>query len=80
MQLKLWPKDPDCTCQEGTCDQASFGKKRECDCMECDCDKCHGEECYCYQHSYELKGLCECEDGCSCRCDACDCPNWVSFK
>ena len=44
MQIKLWPNDPDCSCEECTCDQASFGKKRECDCMICDCGKCHEEE------------------------------------
>ena len=44
MQLKLWPKDPNCSCEECTCDQASFGKKRECDCMKCDCKQCHEEE------------------------------------
>ena len=38
MQIKLWPNEPDCSCQECTCDQASFGEKRECDCMECDCE------------------------------------------
>ena len=44
MQIKLWPNDPDCSCEECTCDQASFGKKRECDCMICDCEQCHSEE------------------------------------
>ena len=44
MQIKLWPEDPDCSCEECTCDQGSFGKKRECDCMTCDCDKCHDKE------------------------------------
>ena len=44
MQIKLWPNEPDCSCQECTCDQASFGEKRECDCMECDCETCHGGE------------------------------------
>ena len=44
MQIKLWPKDPDCSCEECTCDQATFGEKRECDCMKCDCEKCHEEE------------------------------------
>ena len=39
--IALWPKDPECTCQECTCDQASFEEKRECDCMQCDCKKCH---------------------------------------
>ena len=44
MQIKLWPEDPDCSCEECTCDQGSFGKKRECDCMICDCEQCHEEE------------------------------------
>ena len=44
MQIKLWPNDPDCSCEECSCDQATFGEKRECDCMECDCDKCHEDE------------------------------------
>ena len=44
MQLKLWPNDPDCSCEECTCDQSSFGEKRECDCMKCDCEKCHAED------------------------------------
>ncbi|MAF24633.1 hypothetical protein CL634_03530 [bacterium] len=44
MQIKLWPNEPDCSCQECTCDQASFGEKRECDCMECDCETYHEEE------------------------------------
>ena len=44
VQLKLWPKDPDCSCEQCTCDQASFGEKRECDCMKCNCEKCHEPE------------------------------------
>ena len=44
MQIKLWPKDPDCSCEECSCDQATFGEKRECDCMKCDCEKCHQED------------------------------------
>jgi len=44
MNIKLWPQDPDCSCEECTCDQSSFGEKRECDCMKCDCEKCHQEE------------------------------------
>lgn len=44
MNIKLWPNDPDCSCEECTCDQATFGEKRECDCMKCDCEKCHQEE------------------------------------
>ena len=80
MQLKLWPKDPDCSCEECTCDQAQFGVKRECDCMVCDCDKCHPSECFCNDNAQSLKGLCECIDGCSCSCETCDCPNWISFK
>ena len=44
MQIKLWPNDPDCSCEECTCDQASFGEKRECDCMKCDCEVCHEGE------------------------------------
>ena len=44
MNIKLWPKDPDCSCEECTCDQSSFGEKRECDCMKCDCEKCHQED------------------------------------
>ena len=40
-QIKLWPNDPDCSCEECSCDQSSFGEKRECDCMKCDCEKCH---------------------------------------
>ena len=44
MQLKLWPNDPECSCEECTCDQSSFGEKRECDCMKCDCTKCHEED------------------------------------
>ena len=44
MNIKLWPKDPDCSCEECTCDQATFGEKRECDCMKCDCEKCHTED------------------------------------
>jgi len=43
MNIKLWPKDPDCSCEECTCDQSTFGEKRECDCMKCDCEKCHQE-------------------------------------
>ena len=44
MQIKLWPKDPDCSCEECTCDQSTFGEKRECDCMKCDCEQCHQED------------------------------------
>ena len=44
VQLKLWPNDPDCSCEECTCDQSSFGEKRECDCMKCDCEKCHEQD------------------------------------
>ena len=44
MNIKLWPKDPDCSCEECTCDQATFGEKRECDCMKCNCEKCHEKE------------------------------------
>ena len=44
VQLKLWPNDPDCTCEQCTCDQASFGEKKECECMKCDCEKCHEPE------------------------------------
>ena len=75
MQLKLWPNDPDCSCEECTCDQAQFGVKRECDCMVCDCDKCHPSECFCHDNAQSLKGLCECETDCSCECQECDCRN-----
>ena len=44
MVIQLWPKDPDCTCAECTCDRADFGEKKECECMECNCEKCHEEE------------------------------------
>ena len=44
MNIKLWPKDPDCSCEECTCDKASFGEKKECECMEFHCEKCHGGE------------------------------------
>ena len=44
MNIKLWPKDPDCSCEECTCDKASFGEKKDCECMECHCEKCHGGE------------------------------------
>jgi len=44
MQIKLWPNDPDCSCEECTCDQATFGKSRECECVECKCEKCHEDE------------------------------------
>ena len=44
MTIKLWPNDPDCSCEECACDQATFGKSRECDCMECKCEKCHEDE------------------------------------
>ena len=44
MQIKLWPNDPDCSCEECSCDQSTFGKSRECDCMECNCEKCHEDE------------------------------------
>ena len=44
MVIKLWPNDPDCSCEECSCDQSTFGKSRECDCMECNCEKCHEDE------------------------------------
>jgi len=76
MQMKLWPKDQDCTCEECTCDQASSEEKIECSCTVCDCEKCHPSRCFCNDHVQELKGLCECGDGCTCDCDCCDdCAN-----
>ena len=44
VQLKLWPKEPDCSCHQCTCDKADFGEKRECDCVECACDTCEHQE------------------------------------
>ena len=44
VQLKLWPKDPQCSCLQCTCDKADFGEKRECDCVECECDTCEHQE------------------------------------
>ena len=44
VQLKLWPKDPQCSCLQCTCDKADFGEKRECDCVECVCDTCEHQE------------------------------------
>ena len=44
MQIKLWPNDPDCSCEVCTCDRATFGEKMECECMKCDCETCHKDE------------------------------------
>ena len=47
VQLKLWPKDPQCSCQQCTCDKVDFGEKKECECVVCNCEPCHnidGEE------------------------------------
>ena len=75
-QIKLWPQDPDCSCEECSCGESQFGEKRECDCMVCDCEKCHPNRCFCNDHAQELRGLCECGDGCTCVCDCCDdCAN-----
>ena len=30
-------------------------------------------ECFCDINAYALKGLCECEEDCSCSCDICEC-------
>jgi hypothetical protein len=44
MQIKLNPQDPDCSCEQCTCDRADFGEKKECECMTCNCEKCHEKE------------------------------------
>jgi hypothetical protein len=31
------------------------------------------EGCFCADNAYALKGLCECEEPCSCECEVCDC-------
>ena len=31
------------------------------------------EECYCDINAYSLKGMCECEEDCTCGCEICDC-------
>ena len=41
--------------------------------MVCDCDKCHPSECFCKDNTQSLKGLCECEPLCSCKCEECEC-------
>ena len=46
MQIKLWPNDPDCSCEQCTCDKASPGEQKECACILCDCEKCHCQECH----------------------------------
>ena len=30
-------------------------------------------ECYCDVNAYALKGTCECEEDCICKCEGCDC-------
>ena len=31
------------------------------------------DECYCDINAYSLKGVCECEEDCTCDCEVCDC-------
>jgi hypothetical protein len=30
-------------------------------------------ECFCDVNAYALKGSCECEEGCECNCEICEC-------
>ena len=51
MPIKLNPNEhllfqynPDCSCEQCSCDRASVGEKRECECITCDCEICHDKE------------------------------------
>ena len=30
-------------------------------------------ECFCDINAYALKGICECDEGCTCDCEVCEC-------
>ena len=36
-------------------------------------------ECFCDVNAYALKGLCECEEDCSCECEICECDESIDM-